>query len=104
MANSYLGRRTRKRDGGRREAGGEKGSEGSRREREREGPDRRRHIRELLLSLVLGGLDSAVPSREGKKGRNEDYGKMRGETKRRRGAMEQRGWKWEAQEEPKRKE
>lgn len=71
--------------------------------REREGPDRRRHIRELLLSLVLGGLDSAVPSREGKKGRNEDYGKMRGETKRRRGAMEQRGWKWEAQEEPKKK-
>lgn len=89
MANSYLGRRTRKRDGGRREAGGEKGREGSR--REREGPDRRRHIRELLLSLVLGGLDSVVPSREGKKGRNENYGKMRGETKRRRGAMEQRG-------------
>lgn len=45
----------------------------------------------IIIVIRLGGLDLAVPPRERKKGRNENYGKMRGETRRRRGAMEQRG-------------
>lgn len=33
----------------------------------------------IIIVISSGGLDSVVPSRERKKERNENYGKMRGE-------------------------
>lgn len=68
MANSYLGRRTRKRDGGRREAGGEKGSEGSRRERERGARPAATYQRIIIVfSFGWPGFGSSVERGEERK-------------------------------------
>lgn len=36
----------------------------------------------IIIVISLGGLDSVVPSKERRKERNENYGKMRGERRR----------------------
>lgn len=64
--------------------GQEKEREEERGERDRgqqeRGPDRRRHFRELLLSLLGAAWIQFRQERE--KDRNENYGKMRGEGRR----------------------
>lgn len=86
MANSYLGRRTRKRDGRKKEGlGGRREREGSK----DRGPDRRRRFTELLLSLVW--LAWIQWFRLGRGGKESELRKDDGEKRRRKGVMEQNG-------------
>lgn len=85
MANSYLGRRTRK------EREEERQEE---KERERAAGERARlaaTFQRVIIVISLGGLDSVVPSRQTERKKDGNYRKMRGERKRRKGVMEQSG-------------